>query len=161
MSACADTKEPAAAHPRASSKRVGRLFRPFGPDALRQTQKAAFAAHGMPASRASLKGIAEPTNLDADQSQVIRECFPCHSVSDRDPIPCRGRLTQTAGRGVAETPGEGRPNRAVSVKLKKPHRDLQAMASTRRLKRRNAARQMRRASVVARSAVAPTSLCSL
>ena len=54
---------------------------PFGPDALRQTQNAAFAAHGMPASRASRKGIAEQTNLAADRSKVIRECFQCHSVS--------------------------------------------------------------------------------
>ena len=61
-------------------------------------------------------------------------------------LSCRGHLTQTEGRGDAETTGEGRPDSAISVMSKKPHRDLQATASTRRLKRRNAARQMRRVS---------------
>ena len=49
---------------------------------------------------------------------------------------CRGHLTQTEGRDGAETPGEGRPDRAISVKLKELHRDLQATALPRRLKRR-------------------------
>jgi len=49
---------------------------------------------------------------------------------------CRGHLTQTEGRGDAGTTGEGRQNRAISMKLKEPHRGLQATASPRRLKRR-------------------------
>ena len=61
------------------------------------------------------------------------------SVSFRAPRrrrSCRGHPTQTEGRDGAETPGEGRPSRAISVKHKEPHRDLQATASLRRLKRR-------------------------
>jgi hypothetical protein len=71
-------------------------------------------------------------------------------VGSLEPLPCRGHLTPTEGRGGAETLGEGRPGRAVHEKSKGEHCDLQATASTRRLNRRNAARQMRRASVVAR-----------
>ena len=71
-------------------------------------------------------------------------------VGSLEPLPCRGHLTPTEGRGGAETLGEGRPGRAVPEKSKGEHCDLQATASTRRLNRRNAARQMRRASVVAR-----------
>ena len=70
-------------------------------------------------------------------------------VGSLEPLPCRGHLTPTEGRGGAETLGEGRPGRAVHEKSKGEHCDLQATASTRRLNRRNAARQMRRASVVA------------
>ena len=73
--------------------------------------------------------------------------IPCRL---EEPLPCRGHLTPTEGRGGAETLGEGRPGRAVPEKSRGEHCDLQATASTRRLNRRNAARQMRRASVVAR-----------
>ena len=51
-------------------------------------------------------------------------------------LSCRGNLTRTEGRDGAETTGEGRQIRAISVKSKEPHCDLQATASTRRLKRR-------------------------
>ena len=74
-------------------------------------------------------------------------------VGSLEPLPCRGHLTQTEGRGGAETLGEGRPDRAVPEKPKGEQCDLQTTASPRRLKRRNAARQMRRASVVAPEAL--------
>ena len=62
---------------------------------------------------------------------------------------CRGHLTRTAGRDGAETTGEGRPIRAISVKLRDLHCDLHATASPRPPSQAaSAARQMRRAFVV-------------
>ena len=50
---------------------------------------------------------------------------------------CRGHLTRTEGRDDATTTGEGRQKQTSPVKRKEQHCDLQATASSCRLKRRS------------------------
>ena len=66
QSACADVKDPTAAHLRASSKRVARLFRPCGPDShagherrLRGTRKR--PRYGLHEISAHLFGYSRPS----------------------------------------------------------------------------------------------------
>ena len=68
----------------------------------RRTQKAAFAA-----TRKTLKWI---WLQFAQRSTVAFGYDPKFTRSSLEPLPCRGHLAQTAGRGGAETLGEGRPD---------------------------------------------------
>ena len=86
------------------------------------TRKPAFAGHERLRYTKAARKQHEPLCALSWQTQLFygiffREAREASVLSCAGRFSCRGHLTQTEGRGDAETPGEGRRISAISVKL--------------------------------------------